>query len=93
MRLPEAAVNLYPTKTRLALLEAVRAGEVRRYGDSQDYHHTTGRKLTAAIAELARAGWVEIGEWSAGNIPWRLTTAGRAVLDEAAMDAVWRVVQ
>lgn len=74
-------MSLYPTPRRRWLLAAVRSGDVARYGDGHDYHHSTGQKLSAAVADLLRAGWIEPGDERPGNRPWRLTDKGRTVLD------------
>lgn len=70
---------LYPTKTRLRLLAAVDRGDVHRYGDGRDYA-IDGRLLTARIAELQRAGLVELGTAGPVKTPWLITDAGMAVL-------------
>lgn len=91
---------LYPTKTRLALLQAVADGQitehyplnlsVRRglqppYSVLAELDRTT-RRVTAVIAELARAGWVRLDDnperrTRYGPVRWLLTEAGQAVLD------------
>lgn len=67
--------GLFPTKTRLALLQAVDDGDVRqRYPMLPDPDYTeldrgpgagvSGAryvKVTSRVEELARAGWVRIG--------------------------------
>lgn len=76
--------GLYPTKTRLALLAAVNANDVIEGITEETDGHTwlvddeagDRRKVTAAVAELERAGWV----WQ-DEAFWRLTPAGRAILD------------
>lgn len=80
--------DLYPTKTRLMLLRDV-AG-IHREGDGRSYVHwgddcycrggRITRKVTAAMDEMERAGWI------APESPrgWHLTDAGRAVLDGAS---------
>lgn len=82
--------GLYPTRTRLDLLRAVDAqqvvdGDVSGDPDAQGEHWVCPEfedpvRVTARIAELARAGWVELPD---GHAIWRLTDAGRAVLDGA----------
>lgn len=79
--------ELYPTKARLALLQAIDDGAVRhhipfRYGHFYDeWGH---RKVTARVNELYHAGWVRLADrepdvrWSRR---WELTDAGRAVLE------------
>lgn len=73
--------ELHPTPTRLALLRDVAHWHVyRRRG--VDYDSATDRTVTARMAELERAGWVELGgERELDRLLWRLTPAGRAVLD------------
>ena len=77
--------DLYPTKTRLALLTAVDDGAVVEGitedtdGDTwltEDGHQPL--KVTARIHELERAGWVELPDDP--PVFWRLTEAGWAVL-------------
>lgn len=88
--------DLYPTKTRLALLQAVADGAVTHN------LHWLGRKparslwdrvdtsprwkvVTAAAKEMALAGWICHGKPSGPSIyhsvPWELTDTGRAVLE------------
>lgn len=77
--------SLYATKTRVALLRDVLAGDVV---EGPDEHGTiwtwlidppyAPRKVSSRIRELRAAGWVEqVG------IEWYLTAAGIAVLDAA----------
>jgi hypothetical protein len=79
----------YPTKTRIALLRAVADGEVWRYRNEQDYLSEPHRKVTARMAELTAADWVELVEPRSKIArelryrQWRLTDAGRAVLARA----------
>ncbi len=84
--------DLYPTKTRLALLRHVAAGIV--YKHTHDGSSTTNAgftRVTARIAEAEQAGWVELEEADhLDTYPlrvWRLTDAGRAILDQADADA------
>ena len=84
-----ARAALFPTPTRLALLREVASGRVFRDGLGDDYI-TGGAKVNARIAELDRAGWVELdttpGPLSAPHwaLPhWILTPAGRDLLDSA----------
>ncbi|TDC82420.1 hypothetical protein E1193_11765 [Micromonospora sp. KC606] len=87
-------MSLFPTRTRLALLEGVRQGHVQ-YGIGPDGvpgaprrqpaawdisdPRRGPRKVSAAIEEMERAGWVERPDRTA---VWQLTDAGRKVLDE-----------
>lgn len=86
--------TLYPTKTRLALLQAVADGDVYKeiaFLPYDSYHRAKAgisvrRRVSARCEELHRAGWIELNSentqrWSR---PWRLTDAGRAVLDSAS---------
>jgi len=75
--------ELFPTKTRLALLQAVAEGDVLvdAYGQALD---PSGFRLTSRWIEARHAGWVlrpnhprDEDRW----IPGQLTDAGRAVLD------------
>ncbi len=69
--------DLYPTKTRVALLEHVETGRVFRDVIGDDYI-SADRKVNARIVEVERAGWVQLDKTDT----WRLTDAGRAVLDQ-----------
>lgn len=91
-------MSLYPTKHRLALLQAVVDGAVTEYypmlpkpsysqwdlGPGADRRY---RKVTAGVAEQRRAGWVELGkrQWNYFHAPrlWEITDEGRRVLDAA----------
>lgn len=71
--------DLYPTKTRLQLLDDVDVGFVCGFED--DVFNTRGTrsvKVTAQMRELERAGWVERPE---GSAYYRLTDAGRVIRD------------
>lgn len=79
--------DLYPTKTRLQLLRDIAADNVvDGLTDETDGHiwlldivtFDPPRKVTARVLELEHAGWVEQGPDGA---TWRLTAAGRAVLE------------
>jgi hypothetical protein len=85
--------DLYPTKTRLALLRGVRRREVTGYADYAghvDYYwdgEGKGRKVTGRMEELIRAGWVTnrsiaVGDQSFPTHSMRLTAVGAAVLEE-----------
>lgn len=77
--------DLYPTKTRLALLEAVNAGAVLEgISESTEGHTwltfddgTPAVKVTERIRDVFRAGWVWLNEPPV----WRLTDLGREVLE------------
>ncbi|AYF30638.1 hypothetical protein CSH63_24975 [Micromonospora tulbaghiae] len=75
-------MSLHPTKTRIALLDQVRTGNVFR--DSIGESYISGdRKVTYAIHEMQAAGWVALDP--AGPLDyWQLTDAGREVLDAEA---------
>ncbi|MDG4798952.1 hypothetical protein [Micromonospora sp. WMMD980] len=91
-------MSLFPTPFRLTLLDRVAAGTVQ-YGIGPDGSPTGPRrapaawdvsdphrgpqKVTAAITEMATAGWVERPDRSA---VWRLTRLGRAVHSVRLMD-------
>lgn len=90
------AADLYPTKSRLALLEAIAQGHVYDLHDDErdtiTTFDTTGaedgipaRRVTARVDEMVRAGWVCIGR---DDVTWELTDAGRAVLDNDRDQAV-----
>lgn len=75
-------MSLHPTKTRLALLQAVADHDVWKIADGESVQLGAGFdsvRVTAAIAEQERAGWVTLHD--VGR--WELTAAGRAVLDGA----------
>lgn len=73
-------MSLHPTPTRVALLDQVRLGRVFRdvIGDS---YISGDRKVNAAIREMQAAGWVELHVNPGALDYWRLTEAGREVLD------------
>jgi hypothetical protein len=78
--------ELYPTKTRLALLRAVLAENVVDGPDEHGQIHAweidppyAPRKVNSRINELKAAGWV-----AEHRNTYRLTPAGRRVLDGAA---------
>ena len=81
--------DLFPTKTRLALLCDVEAGEVWQKGNGESVVTLIEEfgvsdflyRCTAAIAEQEQAGWVRLVELKYGAKRWELTDAGRAVLD------------
>jgi hypothetical protein len=87
--------ELYPTKNRLALLRAVRDRDVYWWPpestddgepDSMwEPPNEGGLKVSVRIEEMRAAGWVEVEpEPQRGyTYRWRLTDAGRAVLDKA----------
>jgi hypothetical protein len=71
--------DLYPTKTRLALLRDVGAARVYYAESGQIMRNTDGRfplRATVAVKELERAGWVHLGK----NGTYELTTEGGEVL-------------
>ncbi len=81
---------LHPTKTRLALLRAVAAGEVHWYrsgmhGESFWKAGLGGRGLmvTSRMREFNRAGWVQVPDTDLHAVAWELTDLGRQVLQEA----------
>lgn len=85
-------MSLYPTKTRLALLQAVADGEVWQNlnGESiETASHVVGVsdpicRVTAAIAEQQKAGWVHLVELKYGAKQWQITDAGREQLAAVA---------
>lgn len=86
---------LHPTPTRIALLDEVRAGHIRReyrtgFPD-RDFDIRAEVRVSARIAAAEQAGWVELDAttYSTGTQGllvryWRLTAAGREVLDGEA---------
>lgn len=85
--------TLHPTKTRLALLNAIAAGEVTGYpyyeSDHVDYYwdDRPGHQfyVTKRVEELIRAGWVTPPPGGERRPDFRveLTAVGRKVLEEA----------
>ncbi|TCB97551.1 hypothetical protein E0H26_11570 [Micromonospora zingiberis] len=86
---------LHPTKTRIALLDEVRASHIRREyrteSPDRDFDIQAEVRVNARIAAAEQAGWVELEEktYSTGTQGllvryWRLTDAGRKVLDGEA---------
>ena len=76
-------MSLYPTKTRLALLQAVADGDVRR--DSLAVggpSYLDGRKVTAAVREMVRAGWISVPErgYYERFVTPQITDYGRRIL-------------
>lgn len=71
--------DLYPTKTRMALLEHIGDGSVRKdpYNTQIVYEmrEPPRHNLTARTAEVIRAGWARVE-----NYDVVLTEAGKAVL-------------
>lgn len=82
--------DLFPTKTRLALLDGIAAGEVTGYpyagSDHVDYFYRDGSKLTAKVNEVMREGWVRKGkpfrDSPTSDFPVELTDLGRKVREE-----------
>jgi hypothetical protein len=77
--------DLYPTKTRLALLAAVDAecvmegiGEHEGIWQLDPDGFVQPIRVTVRIQELYRAGWVDLPD---PPVYWRLTDVGRAVLE------------
>lgn len=83
-------MSLYPTKTRLGLLRDI--AEDRVFTDVTAEHARivfapnapdewqTQQTVTSRVEELEREGWIE----EHGCSSWRLTDAGREVLDGAS---------
>lgn len=79
---------LFPTKTRLALLRAVAAGNVHA---ARDFHtdklvsQNVAQIVTARCEEAKAAGWIVLGPRLGPSIYnralWQLTEVGRQVLD------------
>ncbi|SBT63957.1 hypothetical protein GA0070622_0925 [Micromonospora sediminicola] len=77
-------MSLFPTPARRALLDQVAAGRVFRDAINDSYIRAD-RKVTATIADLKQAGWVELDRDRPGDY-WRLTALGRAVHAVRLMD-------
>lgn len=74
--------DLYLTRTRRDLLRAIMYGRVRISGSVVVRHADGGinQRCDAKTRELVNAGWAVLG---ADGGTYRLTDAGRAVLDGA----------
>jgi hypothetical protein len=89
--------ELYLTQTRRRLLHGVEHGSVV-WEAGQAWDKVTGYKVTAAMAEMERAGWVERVLDPAITDPtgvYRLTEAGRLVVyppppEAPSVGSVWR---
>jgi len=91
--------ELFPTKTRLALLRDVGRGTVLRFPNGESRQHFddgTYTVINALIGELEQAGWVRVGGVETSGPYrsinqrarlWQLTRAGEAVLAAAARAA------
>lgn len=80
-----ALAELFPTKTRLRLLRAAtetRFNHPRIYGEANEFWDAEGGKVTAAVSEQIRAGWLATRDRVAGRIPVQITSAGEHVLAE-----------
>ena len=77
--------DLYPTKTRLALLRSIADGRVTAdwdsRGDTAWTDERSGRVVTSRVREMSRAGWVVIAS-IVDDLS--LTDAGREVLRGAS---------
>ena len=77
-------MSLYPTKTRLALLQAVADGQVTaEKSPPYDSYMDRGGKVTARCEQLYRAGWIVLGQYRTFTRLWELTAQGRQILAEA----------
>lgn len=93
MQRARRALDLSPTRVRLKLTHAVRDNPGRIYYDpaaKQAYDDQTGRKITSALAEQFRHGWLRPrkagepalgGEWSQNRIYYRVTPEGLAAIE------------
>ena len=73
--------DLYPTKTRLAFLGAVKRRRIVKTGSGATMWRLDAgysRRCESAAREAAAAGWVALG---ADGCTYELTEVGRAVLD------------
>lgn len=88
-------MSLYPTKTRLALLQAVADGAISRHqllrgGSAWDVWDDITRvprriRVTARCNEASSEGWIRLGPtdslaWNAPRL-WELTASGGSVLN------------
>lgn len=79
--------DLYPTRTRLALLQDVDDGQVvfaPGQGGVLNLATTPPTQVVSATAEMRRAGWIDVdldeGADVLGSYPYAVTDTGRAVL-------------
>lgn len=73
-------MSLFPTPTRLRLLESVADGKVCRYGNDRTYQDGW-KEVTHQVWLMEQAGWVQLGpEVFPGKRRWDLTDEGRRVL-------------
>jgi hypothetical protein len=85
-----ADTDLYPTPYRLGLLRDVADGRVRDDPDCVpmlDLGDGESVRVANAVWEMRRAGWVELPPGTdepAERWTWRLTDAGRTVLEAGA---------
>jgi hypothetical protein len=87
---PAERFGLHPTRTRLRLLRDVAAGNVHdddlmHLGEAFNSAGGGRRKVTAAVAELRRVEWIELGDRQPGRKPrpWLVTDLGREVIEWA----------
>ncbi len=78
-------MSLYPTPTRLALLQDIAVRDVIEGINGEDGIFVLNsldepRRVTAQIEQMARAGWVELDD---AHLYWQLTAEGRRVLGGA----------
>ena len=75
-----------PTPEQVALLRDVAAGKVHHIFQRSavyDINTAAGRRVTVPMRRLKAAGWVRPSHPMYTEWLWQLTTAGRAVLDQA----------
>jgi hypothetical protein len=78
--------GLYPTRTRLALLQAISDHEVWRLTLGPTEYWWLGSRVTARCLQFMRVGWVkfENPELDDPQLYLALTDLGRSILDGGA---------
>ena len=86
---PDPQDRLYPTPARRDLLDAIAAGQVHTIAGTAT-RADTGRRVTAAVTEMAQAGWASHPTQAPGRV--ELTVVGRAVRAVRLLDYGTRIV-
>ena len=86
---PDPKDRLYPTPARRDLLDGIAAGQVHTVAGTAT-RADTGRRVTAAVTEMAQAGWASHPTQAPGWV--ELTAVGRAVRAVRLMDYGTRIV-
>lgn len=75
--------GLYPTKTRLSLLDQVARGHIWQSNNHEIWDELR-YKVTARALELVRAGWVEFDPWSEPSKVDATRTRSLSITDKGA---------